>query len=101
MLQQTLCKFYDLPKTHKGNITLRPIVSACGTYTYRPAKFLAKILQQNCQKDFSFVKGNKGLAQSLKEQKVAPDETIEPFDIHALSASIPMPVALEVISRIS
>ena len=36
-------KFYGLPKIHKPNIPLRPIVSSCGSVTYGVATELAKI----------------------------------------------------------
>ena len=38
-------KFYRLPKIHKPGIPLRPIVSSRGTFTYNPAKELARILK--------------------------------------------------------
>ena len=38
-------KFYGLPKIHKLDIPLRPIVSSCGSVTYGVAKELAKILK--------------------------------------------------------
>ena len=37
-------KFYGLPKVHKQNTPLRPIVSSMGTITYNCAKLLADIL---------------------------------------------------------
>ena len=37
-------KFYGLPKIHKPDTPLRPIVSSCGYVTYGVAKELAKIL---------------------------------------------------------
>ena len=38
-------KFYGLPKIHKPDTPLRPIVSSCGSVTYGVAKELAKILK--------------------------------------------------------
>ena len=38
-------QFYGFPKIHKQDTTLRPIVSSCGSVTYRVAKELAKILK--------------------------------------------------------
>ena len=39
-------RFYGLPKIHKANCPMYPIVSACGMATYQLAKFLTKILQR-------------------------------------------------------
>ena len=37
-------RFYGLPKIHKNNMPMHPIVSACDTATYNTAKFITKIL---------------------------------------------------------
>ena len=39
-----LPRMYGLPKIHKPNVPLRPIVSFIGTATYQLAKFLKQIL---------------------------------------------------------
>ena len=36
--------FYGLPKIHKNNMSMFPIVSSCGTTIYNTAKFISKIL---------------------------------------------------------
>ena len=59
-----LVRFYSLRIIHKANISFRPIVSACGTSTYKVTKFLTKILQWYCGNNFSFVKDNRRLAKS-------------------------------------
>ena len=38
-------KFYGLPKVHKPDIPLKPIVSSTGTVIYNTAKEMAKILK--------------------------------------------------------
>ena len=53
--------FIGLPKIHKTNCPMRPIVSACGTATYQLAKFLTKILQRYTGITPSFVKGQQEL----------------------------------------
>ena len=40
-------RFYGLPKIHKPNNPLRPIVSFCGSPTYNLAPFYSKILSNN------------------------------------------------------
>ena len=49
-------RFYGLPKIHKNNMPMCPIVSACGTATYNTVKFITKILWNYCGKTSSFVK---------------------------------------------
>ena len=52
-----------------------------------------KILHWYCGNNFAFIKDSKGLAKSMKEQKVTPDETLVSFDVSALFARIQVPVA--------
>ena len=58
-----------------------------------------EILQWYCGNNFSYVKDSKGLAESLKEQKVVTDETVVSFNCNGLFTSIPVTVALKVINR--
>ena len=59
-------KFYGLPKIHNNNIPMCPIVSACGTATYNTAKFISKILQNDCGKTSSFVNESTDFIQKIK-----------------------------------
>ena len=38
-------KLYRLPKLHKSNETMRPIVSFCGYPTYQLSKYLTNVLK--------------------------------------------------------
>ena len=49
-------RFYGLPKFHKSNMPMHPIVSACGTTTYNTAKFITKILQNYCGKTYPLLR---------------------------------------------
>ena len=92
-------KFYGLPKIHKDNMTMYPIVSACGTATYNTAKFITKILQNYCSKTSSFVKDSTDFIQKNKHLSINPEEeTLVSFDVSALFPSIPVHVALQVIN---
>ena len=57
-------RFYGLPKIHKANCPMQPIVSAWGTATYHLAKFLTKILQKYTGMTPTFVKTVKGSANT-------------------------------------
>ena len=35
---------YGLPKTHKQNILLHPIISSIGRFSYKTTKYLSKLL---------------------------------------------------------
>ena len=75
------------------------IVSACGTAPYNTAKFVTKILQNYWGKTSSFVKDSTDFIQKIKDLSINPEEeTSVSFDVSVLFTSIPVPVALQVIS---
>ena len=91
-------RFYGLPKIHKANCPMHPIVSACGTATYQLAKFLTKILQRYMGITPSFVKVCKNFSEHLRSVNISEEEELLSFDISALFTSIPVPTALNVIN---
>ena len=92
-------RLYGLPKIHKNNMLMCPIVSACGTATYNTAKFITKILQNYCGKTSSFLKDSTDFIKKIKHLSINPEEeTLVLFDVSALFISIPVPVALQVIN---
>ena len=51
-------KYYGLPKGHKNEMPLRPIVSSIGSVTYETAKELSRILKPLVGKSPHHVKNN-------------------------------------------
>ena len=74
-------RFYGLPKIHKANCPMRPIVSACGTSTYNLAKYLTKILKVYIGHSSSFVKDSKDLTDKLQSIKLQDNEELVSFDV--------------------
>ena len=93
-------RFYGLPEIHKANCPMYPIVSACGTVTYQLAKFLTKILQRYTGITSSFVKDSKSFSEHLRLVNISEEDELVSFDISALFASIPVPIALDVINHL-
>ena len=93
-------RFYGLPKIHKANCPMCPIVSACGTSTYNLAKYLTKILKVYIGHSSSFVKDSKDLMDKLQSIKLQDNEELVSFDVSALFTSIPVNQALDVINQL-
>ena len=64
----SLSEFYGLPKIHKKDIPLRPIVSSIGPVTYGVAKELARILKPLVGKTIYHVNSTKDCWWSKKHQ---------------------------------
>ena len=65
-------RFYGLPKVHKNNIPLRPIVSSIGTITYECAKYLADVLSPLMGKTEHHVKKLQGIRRICEVVKSGP-----------------------------
>ena len=90
-------KLYGLPKIHKKNIPLRPIVSSQGSVSYGVAKELARILKPLAWNTIHQVNNSKEFAEGIKKIKLGEGECIMSYDVAALS--IPVKPAIEVIRK--
>lgn len=94
---ETPPKFYGLPKIHKKDIPLRPIVSSIGTITYNCAKLLADILSPLVGNSVHHVANSQDFADRIKNERVEEDEELRSYDVTALFTSVPVDKALKII----
>ena len=88
-------KLYWIPKIHKKNNPLRPIVSSRGSVSYGVAKELARILNPLTGKTIHHdVSNSKDFSEEIKKYKLDKDECIISYDVSALFTSIPVKPAL-------
>ena len=66
-------KLYGLPKIHKPDTPLRPIVSSTGTVSYNTAKELAKILKPLVGMSTHHLQNTKDFIQQLKDVRLQQD----------------------------
>ena len=90
-------KFYGLPKIHKPDTPLRPIVSSCGSVTYGLPKELAKILKSLEGKVPHHINSTQDFVEQVKHITLAPGECLSSYDVSALFTSVPIDPALKII----
>ena len=90
-------KFYGLPKIHKPDTPLRPIVSSCGSVTYGVAKELAKILKPLVGKSPYHINSTQDFVEQARHFKLEPGECLSSYDVSALFTSTPIDPALNII----
>jgi predicted GIY-YIG superfamily endonuclease len=90
-------KFYGLPKIHKANVPLRPIVSSIGNITYHLSRYLTQMLSPLMGKNPHFIKNSADFVKKIKELEIPPGRKMISYDVTALFTSIPVDKALEVI----
>ena len=90
-------KVYGLPKIHKPDTPLRPIVSSCGSVTYGVAKQLAKILKPLVGKSPHHINSTKDFVEQVKHITLAPGKCLSSYDVSALFTSVPVDPALNII----
>ncbi|BHF71711.1 hypothetical protein SprV_0401477100 [Sparganum proliferum] len=92
-----LARFYGLPKIHKPNVPLRPIVALKGTPTYGLAKWLAQHLKKLTDGSEHTAVSSTHFLERLKGVIIAPDEIMVSYDVVSLFTSIPKELAMRVV----
>ena len=92
-------KYYGLPKIHKTGVPLRPIISKRGSATCETTKELAKILKPLVGSSPHHVQNNKGFLDSIRKNKIKPDECIMSYDGRAVFTPIPIEPAINIIEK--
>ena len=93
-------KFYGLPKIHKRETPLRPIVSSIGAVSYATSKELARILSPLVGRSPYHVHNNQDLLEDLRSMKLGKEECLMSFDVKALFTSVPIEPAISIIKKL-
>lgn len=92
-------RLYGLPKIHKENCPLRPVVSCIGCPTYNIAKFVSRIIN-NISSTFSFnLLNSYTLVDKIKHVTLPVDYILISLDVKSLFTSIPKKLVLESIDN--
>ena len=89
-------RFYGLPKVHKVNVPLRPIVSFVNSPTYNISKFLSIIIKPLMTNRFS-VKNSIDFIDRIKDVVFEKDDILVSFYVVSLFTSVPVDCAIKCI----
>ena len=87
-------RFYGLPKIHKPNNPLRPIVSFCGSPTYNLASFYSKMLSNNITPPSSRIKNSFDFIHKIKNITIPPGYKIISLDAVSLFTDVQIGIAI-------
>ena len=88
-------KLYGLPKLHKPNIPMRPIVSFCGSPTYQLSKYLTNVLKPLTEESRHKLQSTENFIDAIKTIQIPDDHKLVSFDVKSLFTSIPLQLALD------
>ena len=94
---ENIPKFYGLPKIHKKDAPLRPIVSSIGSVMYSTAKFLAKIIRPLVGLNNHHIINSEDFINKIADLEVPPGQKLVSYDVPALFTSIPINEAMSIV----
>ena len=92
-------KYYGLPKVHKKDVPLRPIISRRGAATYDSTKELARIPKPLVGKSLHHFHNTQDFIHSIKDIKIQDHQCMMSYDVHSLFTSTPIDPAISIIRR--
>ena len=93
----SLATMYGLPKVHKANYPLRPIISSVGSYNYQLAKYLADLINKNkTEKSFSYIKDSFAFVKKIIELPCSKNQVMLSFDVDNLYTNVPVKEAIDI-----
>ncbi|XP_044757504.1 uncharacterized protein LOC123315739 [Coccinella septempunctata] len=95
-----LCpRIYFLPKIHKLNNPLRPIVSYIGSPLYNLSKYLAQLLNHAFEKDDRYTRNSFELVEYLKTVTIPDRYILISLDVVSLYTNVPLDLAITIIEK--
>lgn len=88
---------YGLPKIHKPNVPLRPIISSRDSPCRELSKVLLDILTPLVGKTDSFIKNSKDFVVKSKTIVLTETDKLVSFDVESLFTNVPVPETLRII----
>ena len=88
---------YGLPKIHKANVPLRPILSAIGTHSFNLAKFLVSLLHPISLSSYVIINSFSFIQELFSLDLNTDDLVMASFDVTSLFTNIPLDETIQII----
>lgn len=92
-------RIYGLPKVHKKNFPLRPIVTYIGSPLYNLSKFFADVLSNIVGKSDHHIKNSNEFITNIKDVIIPHDHSIISLDVTSLFTNIPSQLVKKCIDK--
>ncbi|KAK3719186.1 hypothetical protein QZH41_020416, partial [Actinostola sp. cb2023] len=91
-----LAHIYGLPKTHKVELAMRPILSATGTYNFKLAKWLDEKLKPLSVNDHTITDVFQ-FADYLHQAELNVGDTLVSYDVCSLFTNVPLDETIDIL----
>ena len=88
-------RIYGLPKIHKVDVPLRPIVLCVNTFAYDLSAYLANILSPLTGKSEYTVTNSAHFVSTVSNETILDNEIMVSFDVESLFTNVPIDAAVE------
>lgn len=92
-----LAKFYGLPKVHKNDFCLRPIMSLTGAPSFATGKVFDRMLRSIFPRTETHIRDSFCLKEFLNGVILKPNDILVSFDVVSMFTSIPRSLVREII----
>lgn len=92
-------KIYGLPKLHKPNIPLRPIISCIQSPSKNLSDYLKSIINNIVNKNKHYIKDSWDFKNKIKNIKIPPNYKLISLDVVSLYTNIPTDLAKKIVEK--
>ncbi|XP_078370337.1 uncharacterized protein LOC144654108 [Oculina patagonica] len=92
-------RIYGLPKIHKADVPLRPIVSCVNTFAYDLSAYLANILSPLTGNSDFAVTNSAHFVSTISSETILDNEIMVSFDVESLFTNVPIDGAVQAALR--
>ena len=93
-----LAHLYGLPKIHKENLSMRPILSPTGTYNHALSKWLDEKLKPLSINRFT-ITDTFAFATEMKKTKLNEEDILVSFDVSSLFTNVPLDETITILAK--